>query len=149
MKTQMCLVFMSKLIKLKDNNFSLVLSYNTLKLFFYSNMTPNPVFNGRNGFSILKNSYFYMSHLYIGQKTKKLFKNWKNGGLWRPSWISSDGHKMKTYYPIWKKKTSFDHVFLSLLILIQEWDHFHKNRNFIFLEHATLLGGPSGGLRHP
>ena len=77
MKTQMCLVFMSKLIKLKDNNFSPILSYNTLKLIFYSNMTPNPVFNGRNGFSILKNSHFYMSHLYIWTINKKVIQKWK------------------------------------------------------------------------
>ena len=77
MKTQMCLVFMSKLIKLKDNNFSPILSYNTLKLIFYSNMTPNPVFNGRNGFSILKNSYFYMSHLYIWTKNKNVIQELK------------------------------------------------------------------------
>ena len=104
MKTQMCLVFMSKLIKLKDNNFSPILSCNTLKLIFEFNLTPILFLMVEKCFPSSK-IVIFICHTYIfGQKTKKLFKNWKNGGLWRPSWISSDGHKMKTYYPIWKIK---------------------------------------------
>ena len=48
----------------------------------------------------------FICHTYIfGQKTKKLFKNRKNGRLRRPSWIFSDGYKMKTNDPISKIKT--------------------------------------------
>ena len=97
--------YMSNLIELNDNNFSPILSYNTLKNLFFTPIWPLILFLMVEMGSPSSKIVIFICHTYIfGQKTKKLFKNWKNSGLWRPSWISSDGYKMKTYYPIWEIK---------------------------------------------
>ena len=98
--------YMSNLIELNDNNFSPILSYNTLKNLFFTSIWPLILFLMVEMGSPSSKIVIFICHTYIfGQKTKKLFKNRTNGRLWRPSWIFSDGYKMKTNDPISKIKT--------------------------------------------